>query len=136
MPRWSCHKIALIPDLLLKLDITAAPVATHWRAVEDLPTEHHRAQTQLCAVRVDEARLKEETPSTLPDSTTEPEESQEPNEEGMAVHVCSGSVGITERYRVQCVPVLITYCTDVLTVAFTVNVVKGAEVDKSPQLHY
>lgn len=91
---WSCHKITFIIDMPPKLDITAAPVATHWRAVEDPPTEYHREQTQLCAVKLDKAQLKEETPSTLPDSTTRPEESEEPDEEGMSVHVCSHNVEI------------------------------------------
>ncbi|XP_053497453.1 interleukin-1 receptor-associated kinase 4 [Ictalurus furcatus] len=75
------HKL-IAPARVLLPDITAAPVATHWRAVEDPPTEYHREQTQLCAVKLDKAQLKEETPSTLPDSTTRPEESQEPDEEG------------------------------------------------------
>lgn len=106
---WSCHKIALIIDMPLKLDITAAPVATHWRAVEDPPTEYYQVQTQLCAVKLEKAQLKEETPYALPDSTTGPEENQEPNEEGMAVHVCSRPVGITVRSRIHCIPVLIRY---------------------------
>ncbi|XP_026774973.3 interleukin-1 receptor-associated kinase 4 [Pangasianodon hypophthalmus] len=75
------HKL-LAPARVLLPDITPAPVATHWREVEDPPTKYHREQTQLCAVRLDKAQLKEETPYALPDSTTGPEENQEPNEEG------------------------------------------------------
>lgn len=83
-----------IIDMPLKLDINAAPVATQLR-VEDPPTEYHQKQTQLCALKLDKAQLKEETSYTLPDSTTGPGESQEPNKEGMAVHSCLCHVRIT-----------------------------------------
>lgn len=94
---WSCHKIGVTIDMPLKLDISAAPVATHLRAVKDPPSEYHREQTQVCALKLDKAQVKEETPYTLPNSTTGPEENQEPNEEGMAVHACSHHIGITVR---------------------------------------
>ncbi|KAK3558845.1 hypothetical protein QTP86_028717 [Hemibagrus guttatus] len=72
----------IAPARVLLPDVTAAPVATHWRAVEDPPTEYHQQQTQLCAVKLDKVNLTEETPYTLPDSTSGPETSQEPNEDG------------------------------------------------------
>ncbi|KAK2834777.1 hypothetical protein Q7C36_015478 [Tachysurus vachellii] len=73
----------ITPARVLLPDVTAAPVATHWRAVEDPPTEYHQAQTQVCALKLDNStKLTEDTSYTLPDSTTGPEESQEPNEEG------------------------------------------------------
>lgn len=74
-------------EMPLKSDVAAEPVATHWRALEDPPTEYHQAQTQVCAVKLDNVtKLTEDTSYTLPDSTTGPEESQEPNEEGKAIH--------------------------------------------------
>lgn len=88
----------VIIALPLKLDITAAPVATRWSAVEDPPTAYHQEQTQICAVKLDEAQRIEETPYTLPDSNTGPEESQEPNEEGMAVRAHSRHAGVTVGY--------------------------------------
>ncbi|GAA6066644.1 interleukin-1 receptor-associated kinase 4, partial [Tachysurus ichikawai] len=73
----------ITPARVLLPDVAAEPVATHWRALEDPPTEYHQAQTQVCAVKLDNVtKLTEDTSYTLPDSTTGPEESQEPNEEG------------------------------------------------------
>lgn len=85
----------VVIDMPLKLDITAAPVATHWEAVEDPPTAYHQDKTRVCAVKLDKAQLKEEAPYTLPDSTTGTEERQESNEEGMADHAWSSHVGVT-----------------------------------------
>lgn len=104
--RNNCHddhviNIKVIIDMPLKLDVSAAPDAKHWRAIEDPPTEYHRVQTQLCAVKLDKAKLTEETPNTLPDSTTGPTESQEPNKEGMTILVYSHHVEIIVRYTHQ-----------------------------------
>lgn len=90
-------KIPVIIDLPLYSDVTAAPVATHWRAVEDPPTEYHQQQTQICAVKLDKVNLTEETAYTIPDSTTGPETSQELDEEGIALLGCSHNFGITVR---------------------------------------
>lgn len=98
---WACHKIVIIA-MPLKLDITAPHVTTKWKAVKGPPTEYHREQTQLCAVKLDKAQLKEDTHYTLPDSTRGPEENEEPNEEGMAFHVRSHHVGITVRSTLAC----------------------------------
>lgn len=117
--RWLCHKIVVVIDMPPKLDMSAAPVATHWRPVEDPPTAYHQDKTRVCAVKLDKAQLKEEAPYTLPDSTTGPEETQEPNEEGMADHASSSHVGVTV---VHTSPNLIR---DVIKVAFIVTVGKG-----------
>ncbi|KAF5907580.1 interleukin-1 receptor-associated kinase 4, partial [Clarias magur] len=75
------HKL-FAPARVLLPDITTAPVETYWRSVEDPPTQYHQEQTQVCAVKLNQAKLKEESPCMLPDSTTGPEESQEPPEDG------------------------------------------------------
>ncbi|KAF7701973.1 interleukin-1 receptor-associated kinase 4 [Silurus meridionalis] len=75
------HKL-IAPAKVLLPDITVPPDDTQWRAVEDPPSQYYREQTQVCAVKFDKVTLKEDAPYTLPDSTTGPEENQEPNEEG------------------------------------------------------
>ncbi|KAM9495893.1 interleukin-1 receptor-associated kinase 4 [Clarias gariepinus] len=70
------------PARVLLPDITAAPVETYWRSVEDPPTRYHQEQTQVCGVKLNQAQLEEESPCMFPDSTTGPEESQKPAEEG------------------------------------------------------
>ncbi|XP_066523376.1 interleukin-1 receptor-associated kinase 4 [Hoplias malabaricus] len=76
------HKLFAAASVLLP-DISAPSATTNIReAAKDPPTAFYQVETRLCENVLNKASAVKEAPYTEPDSTTQPEESQEPDHEG------------------------------------------------------
>ncbi|XP_062849011.1 interleukin-1 receptor-associated kinase 4 [Trichomycterus rosablanca] len=76
------HKLNA-PATVLLPDIAAPPaVSTNWTALKCPVPEYHQQQTQPCGIRLSKSPVQEDILYTASDSSTGPEEDQEPDEEG------------------------------------------------------
>uniref|UniRef100_A0A8B9RAW2 Interleukin-1 receptor-associated kinase 4 n=1 Tax=Astyanax mexicanus TaxID=7994 RepID=A0A8B9RAW2_ASTMX len=83
------------PARVLLPDIAATPAptpVTNQRAERDPPIQYHREETKLLRLAAEEAH------HTPPDSTTQPEENQEPDEEGFYTFTYQELTVITESW--------------------------------------